>query len=65
MHLIVSDENDGASRSPDGVGERALEESVEALLLEDLCPAVKGGGVHDLLLSCLHHHAATNSVEGI
>lgn len=65
MDLIVHNENDGTARTTDGVGESTLEESSEALSLEDNLPAVGSVLVEDLGLTGLHHHTTTNGVKGV
>ena len=67
LDLIVQDEHESATHTTENVRESALEESLRALGLSDLGPAVDGVLVHAFVggQTRLHHHTSTDSVEGV
>jgi len=67
LQLVVQHQHEGSAHASQNVGQRALEESLATLVTCDLPPAVDGAGVHNVgsFAARLHHHASTDSVEGI
>lgn len=67
LDLVIQHKYEGTTSTSEYVGERSLEESTSSFRLGDGSPAVKCVLVQDVSLGAarLHHHAPTDSVEGI
>ena len=65
LDLVVQDQNDGTTHTAEHVGEGALEERTNTLVLGDLGHGVEGSGVELRLGAGAHHQPTADGVEGV